>query len=334
MEDGIMVTKVLQAFCQYLSCQKDLLDERELTSVKICKLFNSVTMEMNNLLMSKLIPENNHVERTLKRKLEASEIEDEFSSDNDIQQGYGKRRQISASTKSPSKAKNLVINTMPRTVEDCRSNYEILQDEHLFDQPTCIVTVESSTPEINTSEIEEDANRKSFYDDIMGTSFKREPDFNADNLSSNNPWQEVDESQQKPRTQKNRTKKNAREINNTEFEHQNGTAADGSIKCPEYYNGKQLVVENIEEYMITLKVEDAALEDGTFECKFCYKVLKTYSSLRKHLPLHSFKRPYKCSICSIAFKRKSHLKDHFTTHASDKTYTCDFCNQSFVSRIC
>lgn len=64
-------------------------------------------------------------------------------------------------------------------------------------------------------------------------------------------------------------------------------------------------------------------------CPQCNKELKTYSSLKYHLQLHSDKNTYLCSQCGASFKTKNSYDGHMATHESENPHECDICGKRY-----
>ena len=54
--------------------------------------------------------------------------------------------------------------------------------------------------------------------------------------------------------------------------------------------------------------------------------------LKRHLLIHTRKKPCKCSVCDAAFTRKHHLRRHLLTHSGEKPHRCNVCNQTFTQK--
>lgn len=50
--------------------------------------------------------------------------------------------------------------------------------------------------------------------------------------------------------------------------------------------------------------------EGKSVCTICSKVFPKPSSLRLHLNIHYFERPYRCEACAVSFRTKGHLQKH------------------------
>ena len=75
-----------------------------------------------------------------------------------------------------------------------------------------------------------------------------------------------------------------------------------------------------------------------YSCLFsqCNKTFGFKSQLKRHLVIHSKKRPYECSVpgCHKVFKRKDAVVNHMKTHSSRESFTCliSGCSSSFSTK--
>lgn len=56
-------------------------------------------------------------------------------------------------------------------------------------------------------------------------------------------------------------------------------------------------------------------------CSQCPYSTPILSHFKRHLLIHSGKRPFTCQICNKSFRQKEHLKAHAITHES----RCEIC---------
>lgn len=77
----------------------------------------------------------------------------------------------------------------------------------------------------------------------------------------------------------------------------------------------------------------------SFQCDQCFKDLSSKWSLKRHLKIHTRKKPFKCDqsifkgfncyICTKAFSCKSHLTIHLRSHSGEKPFQCAKCGIVF-----
>lgn len=50
---------------------------------------------------------------------------------------------------------------------------------------------------------------------------------------------------------------------------------------------------------------------------------------KRHLNIHSVRKPFKCDVCNKAFSLKVNLKLHWKVHLGEKPFICDQCDKNF-----
>ena len=70
--------------------------------------------------------------------------------------------------------------------------------------------------------------------------------------------------------------------------------------------------------------------NGYMKCNLCKKWFSEEAALRRHMEVHSEKRPHACPICGWRFKQMHNMKRHLMTHSGAKPYSCDFCDKSYT----
>ena len=70
--------------------------------------------------------------------------------------------------------------------------------------------------------------------------------------------------------------------------------------------------------------------NGYMKCNLCKKWFSEDAALRRHMEVHSEKRPHACPICGWRFKQMHNMKRHLMTHSGAKPYSCDFCDKSYT----
>lgn len=70
--------------------------------------------------------------------------------------------------------------------------------------------------------------------------------------------------------------------------------------------------------------------NGYMKCNLCKKWFSEEAALRRHMEVHSEKRPHACPICGWRFKQMHNMKRHLMTHSGAKPYACDFCDKSYT----
>merc|ERR1712029_677311 len=69
--------------------------------------------------------------------------------------------------------------------------------------------------------------------------------------------------------------------------------------------------------------------DKSFSCRFCYKLFRTKSKVKRHERVHTGERPFACGYCDATFKRNETALEHERIHTGEKPYSCSFCDKKF-----
>ena len=67
-----------------------------------------------------------------------------------------------------------------------------------------------------------------------------------------------------------------------------------------------------------------------FKCTQCEKCFRLSSYLQDHLQIHSAERPFKCALCEKCFTRKQTLFYHKRKFHSDSPHKCESCCKDFT----
>ena len=73
-----------------------------------------------------------------------------------------------------------------------------------------------------------------------------------------------------------------------------------------------------------------AMHLKTYTCDICGRKFNNYSNFRRHVRLHSGRKPFKCSVCGKGFADGTALKKHGTVHTGEKPYLCTICGKGLT----
>lgn len=71
--------------------------------------------------------------------------------------------------------------------------------------------------------------------------------------------------------------------------------------------------------------------EEVFQCTRCQKILKSKSTLKEHMWIHTDHRRFICDICGMRFKRTSNYHGHMKSH-QDKKFQCQLCGNFFLRK--
>ncbi|KAK3878893.1 hypothetical protein Pcinc_016522 [Petrolisthes cinctipes] len=69
--------------------------------------------------------------------------------------------------------------------------------------------------------------------------------------------------------------------------------------------------------------------EQNLKCEFCDVTFDDQDALKKHLRLHSRRKPYKCDDCGAKFSYNSTLEWHKKSHTGELPFKCDECRAQF-----
>ncbi len=78
--------------------------------------------------------------------------------------------------------------------------------------------------------------------------------------------------------------------------------------------------------------EKTSSQKSNFICQQCEKCFATKANLKRHMDIHTGKKPYTCQQCGKCFNKKGTLKDHMSIHTGEKPYTCPQCGNCFTQQ--
>jgi KRAB domain-containing zinc finger protein len=127
---------------------------------------------------------------------------------------------------------------------------------------------------------------------------------------------------------------------------QQSTAADNNSDCDneitleinEDDDDDEDEEDALDEYFKP-KTKSSKKDKGTYECKYCFKIMTTFVGLKIHMRRHTGSDLAKCKLCEKSFTKSSHLKRHLQTHGikelekpkpvEKKVMECEFCDRKF-----
>ncbi|KAK2162987.1 hypothetical protein LSH36_88g06007 [Paralvinella palmiformis] len=73
-----------------------------------------------------------------------------------------------------------------------------------------------------------------------------------------------------------------------------------------------------------------SMHEKTYACEICEREFNNYSNFRRHVRLHSGRKPFKCAVCGKGFADGTALKKHGTVHSGEKPYLCTICGKGLT----
>ena len=109
---------------------------------------------------------------------------------------------------------------------------------------------------------------------------------------------------------------------------------------PQEAQAEHIVTGNaIDSCLVKLENQDSPTSVSTAplvirrdrSCQICGKVLKSNSSLKRHMLTHTGEKPYQCNVCQKRFARSNDLTVHMRVHTGEKPYLCTVCQKKFAT---
>ncbi|XP_018563493.1 zinc finger protein 737-like [Anoplophora glabripennis] len=161
----------------------------------------------------------------------------------------------------------------------------------------------------------------------------------ANNISSNNDFQMVQEVEVVDRLHASDEFRNKLPIDLTKFpttseaQHESNTSHYVRYKLQD---GKHVKIwecgicskEFTHQYTL-MRHLPTHTDERKFQCNTCGKAFRQMSTLSQHRAIHSTERPYICEICQKTFNRVSTLISHRKTHTGVKPHRCHLCTKAF-----
>ncbi|XP_062546145.1 oocyte zinc finger protein XlCOF6-like [Armigeres subalbatus] len=79
--------------------------------------------------------------------------------------------------------------------------------------------------------------------------------------------------------------------------------------------------------------KSAVDETKPYQCNICYKLFRTFESLRIHQRFVYRPKNFVCSLCGRAFDTRSKLQTHELVHSDKRNFQCEKCSKSFKKEI-
>ncbi|KAK2162986.1 hypothetical protein LSH36_88g06005 [Paralvinella palmiformis] len=70
-----------------------------------------------------------------------------------------------------------------------------------------------------------------------------------------------------------------------------------------------------------------SMHQKTYTCEICGRKFNNYSNFRRHVRLHSGRKPFKCTVCGKSFANGTALRKHGSVHTGERPHICTICGK-------